>query len=104
MKVRIFSLARYIEQALRGAEYTPDADGCVAARVAGAAGFFSQGSSVEEARENLRDAIEGNVLLALQLGLPVPKIEGIEITERTIAGSQRRNGKAQASKTARSRA
>lgn len=104
MKVRVFSLIRYLDHAVKLAEYTSDADGLVVARVAGAAGFFSQGESVEEARENLRDAIEGNVLLALQLGLPIPAIAGIEITERNLAGSKCKNGKAHASKTARSRA
>lgn len=79
MKVRIFSLTRYLDNALRRAEYTSDADGCVVARVAGAAGFFSQGASFEEARENLRDAIEGNVLLALQLELPIPMHQGRDV-------------------------
>lgn len=104
MKIKTFSLIRYLEQALRQAEYASDEDGLVVASVVGAAGFYSQGTSVEEARENLRDVIEGNVLLALQLGLPIPEIEGIEITERNVGRSRREYGKAHASKTARNRA
>jgi hypothetical protein len=42
-------------------------------------GFFAQGDAFEEARENLRDVIEGNVLLALQLDLPIPHIPGVAV-------------------------
>lgn len=95
MKVKVFSLARYVEEALKRAEYSRDENGIVIAKVPKASGFFAQGDSFEEARENLRDVIEGNVLLALQLGLEIPRIEGIEIKERQIASS--RYGKAHAS-------
>jgi predicted RNase H-like HicB family nuclease len=78
-RVRSFSLWRYIEAALALAEYERDEDGVVIAQVPNASGFFSQGETFEEARTNLRDAIEGNVLLALQLDLEIPSIEGIQI-------------------------
>lgn len=104
MRVKTFSLIRYLEHALRKAEYSSDEDGLIVARVEGAAGFFAQGDNVEDARENLRDVIEGNVLLALQLGLPIPDIDGVEITERTIRAPRQKNGKANAAQTTRSRA
>jgi predicted RNase H-like HicB family nuclease len=81
-KVRTFSLMRYVDAALTLAEYERDEDGIIVAFVPGAAGFFTQGDSFEEARINLRDAIEGNVLLALQLNLPIPEIPGITIEEQ----------------------
>lgn len=81
-KVRLLPLSRYLEAALRLAEYERDEDGVILAHVPGASGFFSQGDSFEEARENLRDAIEGNVLLALQLDFPIPAIEGVIIEEK----------------------
>ena len=56
-------------------------------RVPGASGFFAQGDSLEEARGNLRDAIEGNVILALQLGFEIPHLEGIEIKKRDVQTS-----------------
>jgi hypothetical protein len=37
-----------------------------------ASGFFAQGDTFKEARANLQDVIEGNVILALQLGLEIP--------------------------------
>jgi len=84
-KAKIFSLARYIEKALEKAEYYKDENGVIIAKVSGASGFFAQGDNFEAARENLRDVIEGNVLLALQLGLEIPKIEGIEVKEKEYA-------------------
>jgi len=78
-RVRVFSLSHYVEMALKRMEYYCDENGVVIAKVPGASGFFAQGDSFEDARENLRDAIEGNVLLALQLGFEIPKFEGVEI-------------------------
>jgi len=71
-KVKVFALTRYVKEALKRAEYERDENGVVIATVQGASGFFAQGDSFEEARENLRDVIEGNVLLALQMGLEIP--------------------------------
>ena len=83
-KVRLFPLSRYVEAALQQAEYERDENQVVIAQVRGASGFFAQGESFEEARENLRDVIEGNVLLALQLGLDIPAIEGVTIEEQDV--------------------
>jgi len=97
MKVKVFSLARYVEEALKRAEYSRDENGVVIAKVPKASGFIAQGDSFEEARENLRDVIEGNVLLALQLGFEIPRMEGIEIEERRVASTPRKYGKTHAS-------
>lgn len=56
-------------------------------RVPDAPGFFAQGDSFEEARENLKDGIEGNVILSLQLGFEIPRLEGIEIEEKDVQTS-----------------
>jgi len=91
MRVKVFSLAHYVEEAIKRAEYARDENGVVIAKVPNASGFFAQGDSFEEARANLREVIEGNVLLALQLGLEIPHIEGVEIKEHEAARS--RHGK-----------
>jgi predicted RNase H-like HicB family nuclease len=83
-RVRCFSLSRYVDAALQQAEYHRDENDLVIAEVPGASGFFAQGDTFEEARENLRDAIEGNVLLAPQLGLPIPSISGVAIEEQDV--------------------
>lgn len=80
-KAKSFSLSAYIEQALKLAEYEKDEDGVVVASVPNVSGFFSQGENFEEARNNLRDAIEGNLLVALQLGFTIPEIAGVEMRD-----------------------
>jgi predicted RNase H-like HicB family nuclease len=82
MKVKQFSLRDYLERALELAEYERDEDGVMVARVPNADGFYAQGNSVEEARSELADVIEGNIILALQLGFEIPKLSGIEFTEQ----------------------
>jgi predicted RNase H-like HicB family nuclease len=81
-RVRTFSLMRYVDTALALAQYERDENGIVIATVPDASGFFAQGDSFEAARSNLRDVIEGNVLLALQLNLPIPPMPGVTIEEQ----------------------
>jgi predicted RNase H-like HicB family nuclease len=83
-KIKTFSLQRYVQEALHKAEYYKDENGVVVAKVPGAQGFFAQGDSFDEARENLREVIEGNILLALQVGLEIPRLEGITIEEKDV--------------------
>lgn len=83
-KVKIFRLSEYVEAALKHAEYERDEDGGFVAHVPNASGFFSQGDTVEETRENLRDAIEQVVLLALQLGWDVPTFAEVTIEEQDV--------------------
>ena len=85
MKVKQFSLRLYLQKALQLAEYTYDEDGLVVARVPDASGFYAQGETVEEARSELADVVEGNVLLALQLGLDVPKLTDVDFVEQDVA-------------------
>lgn len=80
-KLRSFSLLHYVDAALTLADYERDEDGVVIAIVPNVSGFFAQGDTFEEARANLRDVIEGNILLALQLGLPIPVVPGVSIEE-----------------------
>jgi predicted RNase H-like HicB family nuclease len=78
-KIKMFSMEQYVQAALKQARYEADENEMILASVPGASGFFSQGESFEEARDNLRDAIEGNVVLALQLGLPIPPMDDVVI-------------------------
>ena len=83
-KVKFFALSRYVEAALGQAEYERDENGIVVAQVPSADGFYAQGDTFEQARENLREVIEGNVMLALQLGWAIPAIVGVSIEERDV--------------------
>ncbi len=80
-KAKSFSVSAYVEQALKLAEYEKDENGIIVASVPNVSGFFSQGENFEEARVNLRDAIEGNLVVALQLGFEIPPIAGVDIKE-----------------------
>ena len=71
-------LSEYIEAALEIAEYEPDGE-VILARVPGVeASYFTQGEDYEDAKEMLADAIEGNALIALQMGWKIPPIPGSE--------------------------
>ena len=83
-KVKVFSLVRYVEAALQQAEYERDENGVVVASVSALQGSFAQGETHEEARSNLEDVIEGNILLALQLGWDVPALPGVDISEQDV--------------------
>jgi predicted RNase H-like HicB family nuclease len=83
-KVKYFALSRYVDAAIRQAQYERDENGVVVAQVPQADGFYAQGDTFEEARENLREVIEGNIILALQLGWAIPPIEGVIIEERDV--------------------
>ena len=83
-KVKFFALSQYVQAAIQRVEYERDENGSVLAQVPGADGFYAQGETYEQARENLREVIEGNVMLALQLGWTIPIIEGVNIEERDV--------------------
>ena len=72
-------ILKYIKKALEKAEYKRDENGIIIAKVPDIEGFFAQGENFEEARDNLADVIEGNIVIALQLGFPIPKIGGLSI-------------------------
>ena len=84
ISLKSFSLVDYLKAALACAEYEQDEDGLIVASVPGAVGCYSQGESHEEARTNLLDAIEGNVLIALQMGWEIPQIQGFEIRTAVV--------------------
>ena len=84
LKVRMLSISQYVQAALEHAVYEPDEHGVIVARVPSMQGFFSQGETFEDARENLRDAIEGNLALALQMGLPIPSLDEVVIEEQYV--------------------
>lgn len=84
VELRMFSLSDYLKTALACAEYELE-DGAIIASVPGAIGFYSAGDSHDEARANLLDAIEGNILIALQMGWDIPQIPGVEIKTEIVS-------------------
>ena len=76
--------AEQARQQRHRAEYERDEGGGVVAAVDDLPGFFAQGETHEEARANLEEVIEGNIMLALQLGWDVPPLPGIDIREQDV--------------------
>jgi len=70
------SLAEYVEEVVRRAVVTCEADGCTAT-VPSLEGCLSYGESPEEALQNLRDAVEAWVLTAIRFGDPVPDLDDL---------------------------
>ena len=79
-----FSMRDYLEAALAWAEYEQDEDGLIAASVPNYPDFCSQGETHEEARTNLLEAIEENLMIALQMGSEIPIIPGVDITTEVV--------------------
>ena len=72
----LVSLAEYVEEALRRGVVTCESDGCTAT-VPELLGCISYGDTPEEALNNLREAIEAWLLLAIKFGDPVPELDGV---------------------------
>jgi predicted RNase H-like HicB family nuclease len=73
-------LTAYIAAAMRRAEYKelPGGEGWYG-EIPGLDGVWGNAESREAVERDLRDALEGWLVLGLQLGHPIPAIEGIAL-------------------------
>ncbi len=71
----------YIEAAMRKAHYElidqPGRRYC--GEIEPLQGVMGSGTSLEECRQDLEDALDGWIVLGLQLGHPIPEIDGISL-------------------------
>lgn len=75
-------LTEYIEEALRRARYEIIEDEApYYGEIKELKGVWATGETLEECRSNLKDVIEGWILLSIKRGLPIPKLGDIEIKE-----------------------
>ena len=75
-------LIEYVEEALRRACYELiDDKEPYYGEVPELKGVWATGKTLEECRENLKDVIEGWILVSLRRYLPVPRLGGREIRE-----------------------
>jgi predicted RNase H-like HicB family nuclease len=72
-------LTAYIQTALKKATYEILEDGSFYAEIADCPGVLTNADTLEECREMLQDALEGWVLLGLQLGHELPVLDGIDL-------------------------
>ncbi|MBS4028739.1 MAG: type II toxin-antitoxin system HicB family antitoxin [Ignavibacteriales bacterium] len=89
------SLGEYVHQALLSATYENDISAkqtCVVGEVPLLQGCYTQGENFEEARENLREAIELWITIALQQNETLPVINGCTLIQTLHhSTTQRRN-------------
>jgi len=68
-------LIEYIEEALNRAHYEIIEDGePFYGEVKELPGVWASGTTLEECRKNLKDSIEGWILLSIKKELPIPKL------------------------------
>ncbi len=75
-------LTEYIGAALRHAQYELMEDGQFFANVPELPGVWASGATVETCREELREVIEGWLLLGLRQGDEIPALDGISLEVR----------------------
>lgn len=75
-------LTAYIAAALRHAQYELMEDGQFFANVPELSGVWASGTTVEACREELREVIEGWLLLGLHGGDELPVLDGIRLDVR----------------------
>jgi len=75
-------LIEYVEEALRRARYEIIKDEePFYGEIEDLKGVWATGKTLEECRSNLKDVVEGWILLSIKKGLPIPKLGGLEIRE-----------------------
>lgn len=75
-------LTEYIEEALKKARYEIiDDEEPYYGETEDIKGVWATGKTLEECRNNLKEVIEGWILLSIKKGLPIPKLGDIEIKE-----------------------
>lgn len=76
-------LTEYVEEALRRAHYEiiEDTEEPFYGEVRELEGVWASGKTLEECRSQLKDVIEGWILLSIKKGLPIPRLGTCEIKE-----------------------
>ncbi|MBM4031537.1 MAG: type II toxin-antitoxin system HicB family antitoxin [Planctomycetes bacterium] len=79
-------LLEYVQAALRHAKYEilPD-DGTYCGEIPECQGAYANAGTLEECREQLREVLEEWVLFRVHKNLPLPVIDGIELTIKEVA-------------------
>ena len=75
-------LTRYVDKALRRAQYRPLEDGSYCATVRGLKGVIATGTTLEACRDQLAEVVEEWVLVRVSQGLGVPALDGAVVRIR----------------------
>ena len=74
-------LTEYTEAAMRGAHYELMEDSRFFGDIPSCDGCWADGGTLEECRENLRNALDAWVVIGLRLGHDLPVIAGIDLNQ-----------------------
>jgi predicted RNase H-like HicB family nuclease len=75
-------LVEYVQEALRRAHYEIINDGePYYGEITDLKGVWATGKTLEECRDNLKDVVEGWILISLKKELPIPPLGAFEIKE-----------------------
>ena len=69
--------AKYIHAALRRARYEILEEQTFYGEIPGFQGVFAHADTLEDCREQLREVLEGWIVLGLRLGHPMPTVDGM---------------------------
>jgi len=75
-------VVEYIEEALKRAKYEIiDDEEPYYGEIEELQGVWATGKTLEECRNNLKNVIEGWILLSIKKNIPIPKLGSVEIKE-----------------------
>ncbi|MGH2544471.1 MAG: type II toxin-antitoxin system HicB family antitoxin [Ardenticatenaceae bacterium] len=77
-------LTEYICAAMKRATYEILPNGTYYAEIPGLQGVYANAATLEECRTELQEVLEGWILLGLQLGHPLPVVDGIDLSIRPV--------------------
>ena len=77
-------LTKYIQAAMRQAKYEILEDGIFYGEIPGFQGVYADTDTLEECREQLQEVLEEWMLFRLLDGLPLPKVDGMELKFKAV--------------------
>jgi len=73
-------ISEYLDAAMRRARYEIiDDPEPYYGEIPDCPGVWASGRNLEECRRNLKETLEGGLILSLQRGLPIPALDGITL-------------------------
>ena len=73
-------LTEYIKAAMHCAKYKLIGDGTILGEIPGLDGLWANAETLLACRDELEESLEEWILLGLQLGHPIPAIDGIDLS------------------------
>lgn len=78
-------LSEYITAAMDRAEFKTLEDGTIFGEIPPIRGVWSNADTIEDAREELQEVLEGWIILALSRNIPIPPVGNAKINAPTVA-------------------